>query len=328
MRILKEADMQAVMTMKEAIQADKEALKLYSEGKTDIPLRSNIDVEAFEGQNLYMPGLAGSAAGIKIVSVYPNNIQKGITSVPATMVMLNEETGEVSALMDGTYLTRLRTGAVVGAATDLLANKEASVFALFGTGGQAQHQLEAILTVRPIKEVRVFDIDQERASEFAQKMMDLFAEKFDVKIVAVASPKEAVKDADIITTVTTAKTPVFDSEDLKKGVHINGVGSYTPEMQELPAEIFAKAGKIYLDTEDGVLNESGDLINPLKEGIIQKEDITGELGQLVAAKTAGRQSEDELTIFKTTGSAVLDIVVGKAIYKKAIEINKGQVIEM
>ncbi|MGX7108864.1 ornithine cyclodeaminase family protein [Facklamia miroungae] len=328
MRVLNEADIQEVMTMKEAIQADKEALKLYSEGETEIPLRTNIDVEEFEGQNLYMPGLAGSAAGIKIASVYPNNIRKGISSVPATMIMLNEETGEVSALMDGTYLTRLRTGAVSGAATDLLACKNASVFALFGTGGQAQHQLEAILTVRPIKEVRVFDIDQERASAFAHQMIDLFAEKFEVEIKTVASSKEAISGADVITTVTTSTKPVFDSKDLKPGVHINGVGSYTPDMQELPEEIFAQASKIYLDTKDGVLNESGDLINPLKKGIIQKESITGELGQLVAEKTPGRQTDDEITIFKTTGSAVLDIVVGKAIYEKALELNKGQVIEL
>ncbi|MGF3115011.1 hypothetical protein ACQV2R_06455 [Facklamia sp. P12937] len=122
--------------------------------------------------------------------------------------------------------------------------------------------------------------------------------------------------------------PVFDSKNLKPGAHINGVGSYTPDMQELPEAIFAQAGKIYLDTKDGVLNESGDLINPLKKGMIQKESITGELGQLDSGKIAGRQSEDELTVFKTIGSAVLDIIVGKAIYEKAMELNKSQVIEL
>lgn len=327
-RVLNESDMKQVMTMGEAIEADKEALRLYSEGKSNIPLRTNIDVTAYQGQNLYMPGLAGDAAGIKIVSVYPNNIKQGINSVPATMIMLNEKTGEVSALMDGTYLTRLRTGAISGAATDLLARQDAKVFALFGTGGQAQYQLEAILTVRKIEKVWVYDIDLDRAKDFAHRMNELFGERFEVSIQAASSPTEAVQDADIITTVTTTKTPVFDLADIKAGVHINGVGSYTPEMQELPEEIFGQAGKIYLDTRDGVLNESGDLINPLKAGIIQESDITGELGELVADKTVGRQTDDEITIFKTTGSAVLDIVVAKAIYEQALVKNIGQDIEM
>lgn len=184
------------------------------------------------------------------------------------------------------------------------------------------------MTVRKIEKVWVYDIDLDRAKDFAHRMNELFGERFEVSIQAASSPTEAVQDADIITTVTTTKTPVFDLADIKAGVHINGVGSYTPEMQELPEEIFGQAGKIYLDTRDGVLNESGDLINPLKAGIIQESDITGELGELVADKTVGRQTDDEITIFKTTGSAVLDIVVAKAIYEQALVKNIGQDIEM
>ena len=156
-RILNRENIQQVLSMKETIEADKEALKIYSDKQSDIPLRANLDIPEYDGQSLYMYGYVApaKASGVKIVSVYPHNIERGLTSVPATMVTLNSETGEVNCLMDGTYLTQLRTGAVAGAATDELARKNASIFALFGTGGQAETQLEAVLNVRPIKEVKV-----------------------------------------------------------------------------------------------------------------------------------------------------------------------------
>ncbi|MGO2603926.1 MAG: ornithine cyclodeaminase family protein, partial [Alkalibacterium gilvum] len=160
MRVLKEKEMKHVFEMKEAIQADKDALALYSAEEVDIPLRINLDVPEEEGRSLYMPGYAAKAhaLGVKIVSVYPKNIEKGLTSVPATMVLVDTETGQVCSIMDGTYLTQLRTGAVAGAATDLLARNDSSVFTLVGTGGQAETQLEAVLAVRPIRKVYVFDI--------------------------------------------------------------------------------------------------------------------------------------------------------------------------
>ena len=146
-RVLNENDIKKVMDMKAAIFATKDALKEYSNGKTDIPLRANLNVPEHNGQSLYMYGYVPGqdALGVKIVSVYPDNIAKNLTSVPATMVTLNSETGEVNSLIDGTYLTRLRTGAISGAATDELANPDSKIFALFGTGGQAETQLEAVL---------------------------------------------------------------------------------------------------------------------------------------------------------------------------------------
>ena len=163
--ILNAQQMSAVFTMKDAIQADKDALQLYSEGKSIIPLRANLDIKKYNGQTLYMYGYAepAKASGVKIVSVYPDNIEKGLTSVPATMILVNCETGEVNCMMDGTHLTRIRTGAVAGAATDILARKDSKVFALFGTGGQAESQLEAVLNVRRIELVKVFDINKEDA---------------------------------------------------------------------------------------------------------------------------------------------------------------------
>ncbi len=244
------------------------------------------------------------------------------------MILLNAQTGEVKALMDATFLTQLRTGAVSGAATDLLARKKSSVFALIGTGGQAQAQLEAVLAVRPIKEVKIFSPTAEHAAAFTEKMTAFFAEKYNVQITAVSTADEAVHNADIITAVTTAKEPVFTASAVKQGAHINGVGSYMPDMQELPEDILLRAGKIYVDTRDGVLNESGDIIKPVQAGRFSHDRITGELGELVLGKIPGRETEDEITVFKTTGSAVLDLVIAEKIYAAARKQKLGQMISL
>ena len=327
--ILKESDISSIITMSDIIEADKQALSIYSSKQSNIPLRSNLNIPEYKGQCLFMNGYAApaKALGVKIVSVYPENINKNLTSVPATMVLVDAETGMVNSLLDGTYLTRLRTGAISGLATDILSRKDSKIFALFGTGGQAVTQLEAVLTVRKIEEVRVFDVFSERAVEFAKKMSDKFSKKFNnVKIYAVKTSDEAVENADIITTVTTSKKPVFNADKVKANVHINGVGSYTPEMIEIPGEILVKANKIYVDTIDGAVNESGDLITPISKGLIKKEKINGELGEVINGKIKGRENDNEMTFFKTTGSAVLDLVAAQKIYEIAKEKGIGQIV--
>ena len=325
--VLTQNDMKNVYTMKDAVGASKDALTLYSEGKSDIPLRVNLDVKEFEGQSLYMPGYAGDAdaLGVKIVSVYPKNIEKGLTSVPSTMVLIDPETGQVCSIMDGTHLTRVRTGAVAGAGTDVLARKDSKIFALFGTGGQAESQLEAVLTVRNIELVKVFDLNPEWAADFAKRMTEAFGEKFGVKIVVAASSEEAIEDADIITCVTTSSEPLFDGKLVKKGCHINGVGSFMPSMQEVD-EYTALNSRVIVDTLDGALNESGDLIVPIQKGTLDASTIF-ELGHVMTGKALGRQSDDEVTFFKTTGSGVLDVVTARRIYENALAKNMGQVLE-
>lgn len=327
--ILRQKDIDSVFSMKDAIKASKDALELYSRGESNIPLRINIDIAKENGQSLYMPGyVAGaSALGIKIVSVYPDNVERGLDSISSTMVLKNEKTGEISSIMDGSYLTKMRTGAVSGAATDLLAKEDSSVFALFGTGGQAKSQLEAVLNVRPIKEVRVFGRNKDKAEDFAKRMKVELGDKFNFKIFAVDSSRQAIANADIITCVTTSKHPVFDGKFIKKGAHINGVGSYTHEMQELDPYILYNANRIYVDTREGVLNESGDFIIPISENKFSEANITGELGELIMNKVPSRENEDDITLFKTVGSGILDVVTAKRIYDKAIESGIGEMIE-
>ncbi|MBU3207423.1 ornithine cyclodeaminase family protein [Clostridium algidicarnis] len=329
MLILTKEDIKKVFTMEDAIEADKEALKIYSKGESIVPLRVNIDIPKYEGQSLFMPAYVEGidATGIKIVSVFPKNIEIGKPSIPAQMILLDGKTGEVTAIMDGTYLTQLRTGAVQGAATDILATKNAKIAVLFGTGGQAPSQLEAMICVRDLDEVRIFDINESRAEEFVEDMKVKLA-KYNTRIIAVKDGNEAIKDADIITTVTTSKRPVFNGSLVKKGAHVNGIGAYTPKMQELDEVLIKKSDKIYFDTKEGVLAEAGDFIIPMEKGIISNKDFEGELGQVISGEILGRESDDEITLFKTVGIGVLDLVTAYRIYEKAIKNNVGTNIEI
>lgn len=330
--VLKENEMAEVITMKEAIESDKKALAMYSSGKSNIPLRINLGVAKHGGNSLYMPGYAeeSDALGLKIVSVYPENPKLNLPSVPASMILLDAKTGILSSIMDGTYLTKLRTGALSGAATDLLARKDAAVFMMIGAGGQADAQVEAVLAVRNIKKMYVAATKMESASAFAAKIRGKYAEKYGVdEIIPITDINSHVAECDIISCATTSLSPVFDGSLVKKGTHVNGVGSYTPQMLELPRDILARADKIYFDTTEGVINEAGDILDAISSAAIDRDkDITGELGSLVLGDIKGRESDDEITLFKSTGTAVLDLVVAKAIYDKAVAAGKGSLIEL
>ncbi|MFC0322280.1 ornithine cyclodeaminase family protein [Gallibacterium melopsittaci] len=316
MLYLKKADLRQCFSMAEAIAATKRALSAYSKGLAEVPLRTNLNITQYEGQSLYMPAYvrgANSALGIKIASVYPKNIEKKLPSIFALMLVLDPKTGIVSACLEGTYFTQLRTGAVQGVATDLLARKDAKIGALIGTGGQAAGQLEAMMAVRELREVRVFSRDFKNVLAFCHKMQPYF----NCELIPVKTSKECVAEADIITTVTTATTPTFSAEWIKQGAHINGIGSYTPEMCEIPQELVQQADVIMFDTMDGVLNEAGDFITPLKQGLVSLQEYDGELGQLINRQIGGRSSNKQITLFKSVGSAVLDVVLAQEIVKKA-----------
>ncbi len=325
--ILNADEVQASMPAGDVIAATKEAMAIYAAKKAVVPLRSNLD--ARKGQALFMPGLAeeAEALGVKIVSVYPDNPARNLPAVPATMVLLDTETGMVKALMDGTALTRMRTGALSGAATDLLARKDAKVFLLIGTGGQAMRQLESVLAIRSLATAYVFNRKQEKAEAFVASVKDELA-SYGTTLVPVSDLDSVTGEADIITAVTTAKQPVFDGQKVKAGCHINGVGTYTPQMIELPPEIVVRADKIFVDTIDGVLNEAGDMIKPINDGLVTREKIANEIGDLLLQKLPARERDDEITLFKTTGSAVYDVVVAEKIFRFAEEKGIGTYVRM
>ena len=240
--ILREADIRRACTMPEAIDAACEALRLYSTGVCDIPLRTTIAVPEGPGSSLYMYGYAAPAGalGVKIVSSFPENAKRGLPSTPSTMVLLDAQTGAVCALLDGTYFTRLRTGALAGAATRLLAREDSRVFTIYGTGGQALEQIEAVLAVRPIERVQIVGRSRDKAAALARKVQAAHGAFCTADVPA----DEAAANADIITAVTGAYTPLFDGALVRPGTHINGIGSCTPQQAELDAKLIARAGMI------------------------------------------------------------------------------------
>lgn len=329
MLLLNNQDMQRVFTIKDAIDAIKQAYSIYSQGKCVMPLRVNIDMPKEKGQSLFMPAYVEEpgTAGIKVVSVFPGNIDKGLPAISAKMLLLDAKTGQVCCTMDGTYLTQLRTGAASGAATELLAKKDAENLVLFGTGGQAAAQLEAVLSVRNFKQVKVVGRSMDKTAAFAEKMQREL-KSYGADISVCRDVDEAVSEADVITVVTNSKVPVFDGSKVRKGTHINGVGSYTPEMQELDEYIVCHADRIFVDSLEAALSEAGDLIVPMNKGLLNESSITGELGDIITGKLPGRIDPEEITIFKTVGIAVTDVVTAESIYRRALAAGVGTNIEI
>jgi alanine dehydrogenase len=322
-RILSAADVRQAATMADAIRAVKEAYIQLSLHQAVVPLRTPVPVDKHDGVSLFMPAYlaASDALGAKIVSVFPKNLDRGLPLIHAVVVVLDAATGQPAAVIDGTYLTALRTGAASGVATDLLARKDARVAAIFGAGAQARTQLEAICTVRAIDKVWVYDAAQDRASAYVEEMQ-VRGHPFPADISLAGSPAQAVTEADVICTATTSLTPVFSDADLKPGVHINGIGAYTPEMQEIPAATVARA-RVVVDARTASLAEAGDLIIPLESGLITEASIHGEIGEVAAGRISGRQSEDEVTFFKSVGVAVQDVAVADLILRRAQELGLG-----
>ena len=304
--------------MRDAVEAVKEAFRLFSEGKSEVPIRTNIQAPCHEGAFLFMPSYVAelNTACLKVVNVFPKNIDKGLPTTPAQVLLIDGTNGVVSAVLDGTYVTQLRTGAASGAAFDVLAKKECKKGALIGTGGQAAAQLEAMLSVRNLEEVKVYDLNKERLEEFV-KRMNQEMKIFGTRILAADTSDEAVADADLLICVTPSAKPVFDGNKIKAGATISCVGSYQPHMQEMDPVILTRAEKIYFDSEEAVLSEAGDILIPLENGLITKEDFTGDLGEVLLGKITARENDEEIIVFKTVGIGTQDLLAAKAIYDKA-----------
>jgi len=324
MLLLSRNDIKQVFSMKDAIEADKQAFTLFTQGKSDVPLRTQIVSEKQEGTFLFMPAYVEEldAAALKVVNIFPKNIDKGLPSAPAQVLLIDGETGIVNALLDGTYVTQLRTGAASGVALELFARKDAKEGALIGTGGQAATQLEAMLCTRKLEVVRVYDLNYERTKEFSEKMSEELAH-YGTRIIPAASSDEAITGADVIVTVTPSNKPVFDGTKVKEGATVSCVGSYQPDMQEMDPVILERASKIYFDSEEAVLSEAGDILIPLEKGIISKDDFTGDIGEVLLGNLVGRENEQEIIVFKTVGIGTQDLVTAKMIVDKAREQHVG-----
>jgi ornithine cyclodeaminase len=331
LRVLSGADVRLAVTMAEAIEAVREAYVQLSSGQAVVPLRTPVPVrEGREraGVTLFMPAYLSSseALGAKIVSVFPGNVHHGLPTIHALVVVVDAETGRPVAVMDGTYLTALRTGAASGVATDLLARRDVHTAAIFGAGAQARTQLEAICAVRTVERVWVYDSDHGAAAGYAAEMSRRGGHIPGALRVA-GSPAEAVREAGVICTATTSAQPVFDDADVQPGTHINGIGSYTPHMQEVPAATVARA-RVVVDSRSASLAEAGDLLIPLAQGLIGQDHIAGEIGEIAAGRVAGRTAAEEITFFKSVGVAVQDVAVAQLVLRRAAERGLGTEVEL
>ncbi len=327
MLVLSKEEVRQALPMREAIDAVKEAYRALSAGRAEVPLRLSLPVAPHDGVSLFMPAFVGGdeeALAVKVVSVFPHNPERGMPTIYAAVLVLEPDTGRPVALLEGGTLTALRTGAASGAATDVLARRDSRVLAVFGAGTQGRTQAEAVCTVRPIERVWVYDISRERAEAFAAEMAGFGPIPQDVRVAE--TPREAVREADVICTATISAKPVFDDADLKPGVHINGIGAYTPQMAEVPPETVARA-LVVVDSREAALAEAGDLIQPIEAGIITPEHIHAELGEILLGRKEGRTDAEQLTFFKSVGVAVQDAMASLAAVRNANAQNLGRAIE-
>ncbi|MEJ2010725.1 MAG: hypothetical protein P8X64_00695 [Anaerolineales bacterium] len=325
--VLNAEEVRKALPMEQAVEAMIEAYSQLSTGKSQVPLRARINLPEVDGIALFMPAyLEGTNEfGMKFVSVFPNNAEYELPTIHALAVAIDPQTGRPLALLEGAALTAIRTGAGSGAATKLLARQDAVRAAIFGSGAQARTQLEAICTVRQIEHAWIYSLDRPGAERMVSDLAG--AGPIPQSLEIAENPQQAVQDADIICTATTSHEPVFDGTHLKPGVHINAIGSFTPQMQEIDSYTLSRA-YIVLDSRDAVLSESGDVLIPLAEGAISEGDLGVELGAIAAGLKPGRTSEEQITLFKSVGVAVQDAIAASRAVRRAQEVGLGEMVQL
>lgn len=322
--ILTREDVMKVLLMKDCIDVLEKAFTELSNGTAVLPLR--IGIKPPGGLSLYMPAYLEdmNALACKVVTVYKDNPNKHNMPTTIGKVLLQDSTtGDVVCIMDGGYLTAVRTGAVSGLATKYLARKDdRQVAAIFGAGVQAKMQLWGVHEARNLSKALVYDKFPDAAAKFAEEM----AEKIGIPVVPVENPEELL-EADIICTATSSATPIFDGSKVRKGTHINGIGSHTPGARELDTEIVRRSLFI-ADSREGCLSEAGDIMIPIEKGELTADHIHAELGGIVTGKEEGRADEDQITLFKSNGLAIQDAATAKLVYDKARQMGIGSEIEI
>ncbi len=326
MRILNREAVRAAVPMIAAIDAVAGAFAQLSLGQAEAPLRTSLAQAAHQSHTFFMPALLAEQAGLglKVVSVFPHNqARHGLPGIHAVVVLIDAATGQPAALLDGTYLTALRTGAASGAATRALARDDARVLVIFGAGAQAPQQVEAVCAVRPIEQVLIVNRSRERAEALCT-MLRATITSADIDIAT--DGRSALARADVVCCATSSHTPLFDDADIRPGTHINGIGSFTPQMAEVPVATIARS-RVVVDQRLAAWHESGDLVAARAAGVVDEHADT-ELGEIVAGVCPGRSTAHEITFFKSVGNAVQDIAVAQVACAMAQARGLGTVVSL
>jgi alanine dehydrogenase len=319
--LIKKQEIEKVLKVSDVVKIMEQVFRLHGLGKVHQPSKSYIIFD--KGDMRSMPSHISAPtmdiAGIKCVTVHPNNRKSSLPTVMATILLIDPKTGYNIAVMDGTLITDMRTGAAGALAAKYLSKKDSKVAGFVGTGRQAYTQMEALKTVRNIKVVKMYDVNLQAANAFARWIKKNYS---DIYVLIAKSVSEAVSQCDIVVTTTPARGPIVMAKDVSPGTHINAIGADAPGKQELDDKLIKKC-KIVIDEWEQA-SHSGEINVPFAKGVITKNDIHGELGKIVAKLQKGRTNNKEITIFDSTGLACQDIATAYTVYKKL----KGKAVEI
>lgn len=320
-KVFKSMDIKRLVSMDEAISLMEEAFSLLSGVGAYVPKRVIMDIP---GENLglfFKPAFVAKykRLSIKIITQTESVNGSTVPNILGMVMLINTITGEILSLCDGEYITALRTGAASGLASKYLARKDSRVLAVFGCGAQGLSQIEAVTRVRDIDKIYVYDKFEEAAKKLISKARPEVA-----SLIEYTSDLGKLKNADVICTATGSKKALFTLKDIKPGVHINAIGSYKPDMQEISYDVIANS-RVFVDELKSCLAETGDLIIPIEKGNYSKEQIVGEIGQLCQNQIVGRESDSQITVFKSVGNAIQDFFISNAAYEKSL-FEPGEVI--
>ncbi len=319
--LLNQSQIKELMSMKEIIDSVETAFEVHAQRKVEMPAKEYLFYKKFRGDLRIMPCFIRgmNESGVKCVNVHPDNPRKHeLPTVMAVIELVDPETGFPISIMDGTWITNMRTGAAAGVATKYLARDNSEVLGLVGAGVQTLTGFEAIKEVMDIKEVRVSC----RTCGTRERFASHITETYGIEAKAVETIKEAVVGSDVLLTTTPSREPIVKSKWVGPGTHINAMGADAPGKEELDGHVFYKS-KLFIDGWDQA-SHSGEINIPVAEGIVKESDVQGTLGSVVIGDIPGRTSDEDITIFDSTGLAVQDIVTAWNIYQKALNNGIGQ----
>jgi alanine dehydrogenase len=325
MLVLSEKQVQSLIDLDELIAALEQAHIQYSTGNAVMPVRLVVPLPQIHGRITSMPGYLNEdkALGMKVVTYFQDNPKRNLPAILATIMLFSAETGKMIAAMDGGYITAIRTACASALATKALANPATPVLGILGAGVQARAHILALTRVRQLSRIKLYSPSGKSALSIKRELEP----QCGVPVEVANSAQDAVRDSDLLVTVTTAKEPIVNADWLKSGAHINAVGSHRPDLREIDGATLKRA-KVVVDSREAIMAECGDILLALKEKSISEADIHGEIGAVLAGDKTGRSSAGEITLYKSVGIAIQDVATAQLVYRKALEQNVGTNVEI
>lgn len=325
MLVISEQEVRGLIDTDELIEALEKAHSQYSTHKAVMPVRLVVPLPAIQGRLTSMPAFLtdDKALGMKVVTYFQQNPKLDLPAILATIMLFSADTGKIIAIMDGSYITAIRTACASAMATKVLARPGSNVVGILGAGVQARAHVEALARVRNIAVFKIFSPSGVSAAKLQKELTG----RIDAAIEIASSAERAVRDADLVVTATTAKEPIIKADWLKPGTHINAVGSHRPDLREIDGATLARA-KLVVDSREAIMAECGDILLAIEERTIAPDAVYAEIGEVLAGIKPGRTAESEITVYKSVGIAIQDVAAAHLIYHKALKQRVGRTVEI